>query len=98
MTDGTEHRVGLRELRHSAREVLARVQMGETIDVTDYGRLIARIVPISDSTPGPVLQQLIASGRATPASRPGVRPRMLPSDDRDLFAEDLADARDSERW
>ncbi|HEY2505760.1 MAG TPA: type II toxin-antitoxin system prevent-host-death family antitoxin [Streptosporangiaceae bacterium] len=36
------HAVGLRELRHRTSEVLARVRHGETIDVTEHGRLIAR--------------------------------------------------------
>jgi prevent-host-death family protein len=39
------HTVALRELRHHTSEVLARVRHGETIDVTEYGKLIARIVP-----------------------------------------------------
>jgi antitoxin (DNA-binding transcriptional repressor) of toxin-antitoxin stability system len=36
------HVVGLRDLRHRTSEVLARVRHGETVDVTDHGRLIAR--------------------------------------------------------
>jgi prevent-host-death family protein len=40
--------VGLRDLRHHTREVLARVRRGETIDVTEHGRLIARIVPAGE--------------------------------------------------
>ena len=34
--------VGLRELRHNTSEVLSRVRRGETVDVTEYGRLFAR--------------------------------------------------------
>ena len=40
--------VGLRELRHNTSEVLSRVRRGETVDVTEYGRLIARIVPVQE--------------------------------------------------
>src|SRR5260370_39152933 len=67
--------VGLRELRPHTNEVLARVRHGETIDVTKHGRLIARIVPVAERQPIPVLARLVASGRATPAQRPGYRPR-----------------------
>ena len=42
MVTPNEHAVGLRELRHRTSEVLARVRHGETIDVTEYGRLVLR--------------------------------------------------------
>ena len=52
--------VGLRELRHNTSEVLARVRRGETVDVTEYGRLVARIVPVEEREPAPVLDRLAA--------------------------------------
>lgn len=92
------HAVGLRELRHHTSEVLARVRHGETIDVTEHGRLIARIVPAEERQPAPVLARLVASGRATLAQRPGYRPRMRPSDGTDTLSEALTALRDEEPW
>lgn len=60
-------RVGVRELRQNLSVYLDKVKEGETLDVTEYGRLVARLGP-------PVVQrssrveQLIAEGRATAAS------------------------------
>jgi antitoxin (DNA-binding transcriptional repressor) of toxin-antitoxin stability system len=51
-------------------EVLARVRRGETIDVTEHGLLIARIVPVGERQPTPVLARLVEAGRATLARRP----------------------------
>ena len=92
------HTVGLRDLRHHTSEVLARVRHGETIDVTEHGRLIARIVPVGERQPTPVLARLVESGRATLARRPGYRPRMRPGDGTDGLSETLAALRDEERW
>lgn len=92
------HVVGLRELRHHTSEVLTRVRHGETIDITDHGRLIARIVPAGDRRPTPVLERLVAAGRATLARRPGYRPRMRPGDGSDNLSATLAAMRDEEGW
>jgi prevent-host-death family protein len=92
------HAVGLRDLRHHTSEVLARVRQGETIDVTEHGRLIARIVPAGDREPTPVLARLVEAGRATLAQRPGYRPRMRPGDGTGRLSEALAELRDEERW
>ena len=92
------HAVGLRDLRHHTSVVLARVRHGETIDVTEHGRLIARIVPVGEREPTPILARLVASGRATLARRPGYRPRMRQGDGADSLSETLAAMRDEERW
>lgn len=92
------HVVGLRDLRHHTSEVLARVRHGETVDVTEHGRLIARIVPAGDREPTPILARLVASGRATLARRPGYRPRMRSGDGADSLSQALAALRDEERW
>jgi prevent-host-death family protein len=55
--------VGIRELRQQASSVLKRVVGGETIEVTDHGHPIARIVPLR---PG-VLDQLVLEGRVIAA-------------------------------
>ena len=92
------HAVGLRDLRHHTSEVLARVRHGETVDVTEHGRLIARIVPVGGREPTPVLARLVESGRATLAQRPGYRPRMRPSTGADRLSEALKELRGEERW
>lgn len=43
----TMERVGLRELRQDASELVRRVERGEQIDITVAGRLAARMVPIA---------------------------------------------------
>jgi prevent-host-death family protein len=91
------HTVGLRDLRHHTSEVLARVRHGEIIDVTEHGRLIARIVPVEERQPTPILEQLVASGRAVLAQRPGYRPRMRSGDGSDVLSRTLAEMRDEER-
>ena len=91
------HAVGLRDLRHHTSEVLARVRHGEIIDVTEHGRLIARIVPVGERQPTPILAQLVASGRAVLARRPGYRPRMRPGDGTDVLSRTLAEMREDER-
>lgn len=98
MATHDEHSVGLRDLRHHTSEVLARVRHGETIDITEYGRLVARIVPVEERRPVPVLDRLIAAGRVRLATRPGHRPRMRPGDGTDRLGDALAELRDQERW
>jgi prevent-host-death family protein len=98
MAAADAHTVGLRDLRHHMSEVLARVRHGETIDVTEHGRLIARIVPVEDRVPTPILARLVASGRASLARRPGYRPRMRPADGTDTLSETLAAMRSEEGW
>jgi len=56
--------VGIRELRQNASAVLRRVVAGETVEVTDHGHPIARIVPLHVER---TLDQLVAEGRATAA-------------------------------
>jgi prevent-host-death family protein len=59
-------KVGLRELSQKTARVLALVKQGETIDVTDRGVTVARIVPAADDR----YEQLVAAGIIRPASRP----------------------------
>ena len=56
-------RIGVRELRQHASRYLERVANGETLEVTDRGRPVARLVPITSDA----WADLIASGRVTPA-------------------------------
>jgi prevent-host-death family protein len=60
-------RVGIRELRQNASEYVRRAEAGETIEVTDRGRPVARLAPLPKAAS--VLDRLIAEGKATPATR-----------------------------
>lgn len=55
----------MRELRQHASRYLARVQAGESIEVTDRGRLVARLVPAGGGDPW---EDLLAAGLVTPAA------------------------------
>jgi prevent-host-death family protein len=69
-------RVGVRELRQRASELLRRVEAGETIEVTDRGRPVALLTPVPEAGP---LERLRAAGEVTtPASDPGELPPPLP--------------------
>ena len=99
VNDHESHAVGLRELRHDTSRVMARVRRGEIVDITEYGRPIARIIPVQTQVPTQVMAQLIKSGKAQPATRPGYRPKMRPrSDHGDQLSETLALLRDDEVW
>ena len=55
-------RVGVRELRQRASELLRRVEAGETIEVTDRGRPVALLTPVPEAGP---LERLRAAGEVT---------------------------------
>lgn len=57
-------RVGVRELNQHTSKYIAMVKDGETIEVTERGRLVARLVPAPQT--GTVLDELVAAGRVTP--------------------------------
>jgi prevent-host-death family protein len=67
-------RVGVRELRQNLSVYLDRVKAGETLEVTEHGQPVAQLRPRRDR-PMSVLDQMIADGRATPAT---IRPRDIP--------------------
>jgi prevent-host-death family protein len=69
MTVAAEHgpvRVGMRELSQRTAWVLALVRAGATVEVTDRGKTVARIVPAADDR----YEQLVAAGVIRPARRP----------------------------
>lgn len=61
-------RVGIRELRQNLSVYLRRVEAGETLEVTERGKPVALLAPL----PGrqSILDRLIASGEAQPATEP----------------------------
>lgn len=58
--------IGVRELRQHASKYLEEVASGESIEITDRGHPIARLVPISSDP----WQDLINAGEVVKARRP----------------------------
>jgi prevent-host-death family protein len=58
-------RVGVRELRQRASELLRLVAQGETIEVTDRGRPVALLTPLPE---GSILDRMRAAGEIEPAT------------------------------
>jgi prevent-host-death family protein len=87
--------IGIRELRQNASAVLRKVAAGETVEVTDRGRPVARIVPLNSER---TLDQLIAEGRASGAQGDllGLEPAAAVKGERrlsDVLSEMRADER-----
>jgi prevent-host-death family protein len=57
-------RVGVRELRQRASELLRRVENGESFEVTDRGRPVAMLAPLPERGP---LDRLRTAGDVSPA-------------------------------
>jgi prevent-host-death family protein len=90
-------RMGVRELKDGLSRALRRVQEGETVEVTDHGRPIARIIKAWPSR----AQQMISEGRLIPPELEGDLldlwpPPPLEPGER-LGSEILADLRADER-
>lgn len=93
--------VTVSELNRQTAKVLARVKDGESIEISEYGRPVARITPASRLTGSRVLDRLIAQGRAIPATNPGPIPPTPPRDERDegvSLSADLIQMREDERY
>lgn len=58
-----EKRVGTRELKSKLSEYMRRVKAGETIIVTEHGKIIGQIVPVK-ATLEERLQVMVAAGQA----------------------------------
>lgn len=88
-------RVGVRELRQRASELLRLVEQGETIEVTDRGRPVALLTPLPKGSP---LERLRAAGEVEPASGDlDELPAPLPSRGKELPSQVLARLRRDER-
>lgn len=66
-------RIGVRELRQHASRYLSKVKAGETVEVTERGKLVALLTPPNPASSA--RERLVASGRLIPASRPLRLPR-----------------------
>jgi prevent-host-death family protein len=68
MSDGSVSKVGARQLRHELSAILDRVWEGESFEVTDRGKAVARLVPLPERATA--WDRLIADGRIIPATKP----------------------------
>jgi len=62
-----EERVGVRELRQNLSRYLRRVARGETLEVTERGRPVAILGPLTEATSP--LDRLVSMGRVTRPKR-----------------------------
>jgi antitoxin (DNA-binding transcriptional repressor) of toxin-antitoxin stability system len=62
-------RIGIRELRQHASVYVDLAEKGYTVDITNRGRLVAQLVPVTE--PGSPLERLIAAGIIEPAEEGG---------------------------
>jgi prevent-host-death family protein len=62
-------RIGIRELRQHASVYVDLAEQGYTVDITNRGRLVARLVPVREL--GSPLERLIAAGIVEAAEEPG---------------------------
>jgi prevent-host-death family protein len=93
--------VTVSELNRQTAKVLERVKAGESLEISEYGSPVARIMPATPTTGAPLLDRLIVQGRAIPASRPGPIPPTPARDERDegvSLSAALAQMRDDERY
>jgi antitoxin (DNA-binding transcriptional repressor) of toxin-antitoxin stability system len=96
--------IPIRELSHHTARALALVKAGETIDITERGTIIGRIVPVDPAHN--VRARMIAEGRIRPAVRDRtgllaeVRRRLAqtPIDGAGRASDALQESRDGERY
>jgi prevent-host-death family protein len=92
-------RAGIRELRQNLSQYVERVKRGETVEVTEHGRLVAALVPrVADEDAFAALRRAgltvtpasldFGSLAAVPKPRPGQRP----------LSELLEELRSAERY
>jgi prevent-host-death family protein len=62
-------RIGIRELRQHASVYVDLAEKGYTVDITNRGRLVARLIPVNE--PGSPMERLIAAGIIEPAEESG---------------------------
>jgi len=71
--------VGIREFKAHMGDYLRRARSGETIELTDRGKPVARVLPARPPTPGASVEariwQLVAEGKAEWSGRK-LQPRM----------------------
>ena len=93
--------VTVSELNRQTARVLDRIKAGESLEISEYGRPVARLLPAAPTTGSPLLDRLIAQGRAVPAANSGTLPPTPPRDASEQgisLSAALAEMRDDERY
>jgi antitoxin (DNA-binding transcriptional repressor) of toxin-antitoxin stability system len=90
--------VGIREMTRSTSKIIHQAAAGETVLITEHDQPIAMLVPLP-STGHPEVDELIRSGKLTPASNPGGIAALLaitpaPGDDDTDSAATISDLRE----
>ncbi len=69
LAPAAERTIGIRELRQHASVYVDLAEKGYTVDITNRGRLVARLIPAGE--PESPLERLIAAGILQRAEDPG---------------------------
>ncbi len=90
--------VGVRELRQNLSKYLERVKRGEGLEVTERGRVVAKLVP-SEEVVGPYAELVEKFGATVPAERledviDRLPPRSAPAGSTDAFLAESRHDRD----
>ena len=85
--------IGVRELRQHASKYLAEVAAGVSIEITDRGRPVARLVPITSDP----WEDLIKAGEVVKAARSMKTDDLKPATYRQSASETLERLRHDER-
>jgi prevent-host-death family protein len=92
--------IGIRELRQHASVYVDLAEKGQTVDITNRGRLVARLVPARDAESP--LERLVAAGILRPAADPGslldIEPAPPVPEGRPTASEILLQMRKEERY
>jgi prevent-host-death family protein len=93
-------RIGIRELRQHASLYVDLAEKGQTVDITNRGRLVARLVPAEEAESP--LERLIAAGVLRPAQDPGnlldIEPAPPVPEGQPTVSEILLQMREEERY
>jgi prevent-host-death family protein len=87
--------IPIRSLNQDTAAVLARVERGETVEITNRGRAVARIVPVAVDT----MADLIAAGMVVPPTVTGPFPMpTVPAVSGQDAGQLVSELRGEERW
>lgn len=90
--------VTVTELNQQTTAVLRRVKAGQSLPITERGRVVAFLTPPPPTVTGnPTIDRWIAEGRLVPAAVPGTILDLLPLPEPDDEGFSLADAVIAER-
>ena len=99
-TPRAARRIGIRELRQHASVYVDLAEKGVVVDITNRGRLVARLVPAGE--PESPLERLIAAGIVREAEEPGdvleIEPAPPVPPGRPTASEVLIQMREEERY